>query len=277
MIMPKFVELEDFCVESMGLESLAFSVLSLVMNSSLKPTVHLAYVLSVQWYLFHQTTPTSLIKCFVALKVSANSTQRLQLSWSISSHMKYPKTTQVSPSHLCLLLEPALWKYQATQVKKCRRRYLPSLCKCLAILNYLPRFMTDYTLDEDEDEDYQTQHRYDGINDVFNTSLPWLKNTESVFGMGMLAQDQKKHFLDKVATELQRIRKLPPDTVVDRTYFELWDIGGQLAMRTQHIICVDTERSFFFLIFNASKDLDEKVTKEEFCHHGEKMELPPLF
>ena len=135
----------------------------------------------------------------------------------------------------------------------------------------------DDTLDEDEDEDDQTQHSSDGVNNMLGTSLPWLEDTESVFGMDKLTQDQKKHFLQKVTTELQRIRNLPPDTVMDRTYFELWDFGGQLAMTTQHSICVNTERSFFFLIFNASKDLDEKVTKEEFCQNGKKMELPPLF
>ena len=136
----------------------------------------------------------------------------------------------------------------------------------------------DDTLDEDEDEDDQTQHSSDGVNDMLGTSLPWFEDTESVFGMDKFTQDQKKHFLQKVTTELQRIRNLPPDTVMDRTYFELWDFGGQLVMTTQHSICVDTERSFFFfLIFNASKDLDEKVTKGEFCQNRKKMELPPLF
>ena len=135
----------------------------------------------------------------------------------------------------------------------------------------------DNTLDEDESEDDQSCHWNDDINDTFNTSLPSLTNNDIVVGMEKLTLDERKHFLRKVTKELQIIRNLPPDTVMDRTDFELWDFGGQMAMTTQHSICVDTERSFFFLIFNASKDLDEKVTKEEFCQDGEKVELPLLF
>ena len=141
----------------------------------------------------------------------------------------------------------------------------------------LPSTCYDDSLDEDEDEDYRSRHSHDGSNDMFVTRLSWLKNTDGVSRMDRLALDQTRHFQQNVYAELQKIRNLPPDAVVDRTYFELWDFGGQMAMTTQHSICVDIERSFFFLIFNASKDLDEEVTKEEFCQDEKKMELTPLF
>ena len=132
-----------------------------------------------------------------------------------------------------------------------------------------------YTHDSGKDEDDQSHHSDDGIRDTSNASLPLLMNTDSAFGMEKLTLE-RKHF-HEVNKELLIIRNLPPNTVMERTYFELWDFGGQMAMTTQHSICVDTERSFFFLIFNASKDLDEKVTKEEFRQDGETKELPLLF
>ena len=131
------------------------------------------------------------------------------------------------------------------------------------------------THDSNEDEDDQSHHSDNDIRDTSNASLLLLMNTDSAFGMEKLTLE-REHFLE-VTKELLIIRNLPPNTVMERTYFELWDFGGQMAMTTQHSICVDTERSFFFLIFNACKDLDEKVTKEEFRQDGETKELPLLF
>ena len=87
----------------------------------------------------------------------------------------------------------------------------------------------------------------------------------------------QQDLLPGIRNELEKIRDSPDDMTVERICVELWDCGGQMAMTTQQSVCFDTTRSFFMLLFDVSKGLDDVVGEEVIYHKGKKISIPPLF
>ena len=69
----------------------------------------------------------------------------------------------------------------------------------------------------------------------------------------------------------------PDGAEMNRACVELYDRSGEMTMTIPQSICVDTTRSFFLLLFDVRKGLDEVVAEEDMCRNNKEIPIPKEF